>query len=90
MSESKLIDLKSLLKLEPYTGEREKFLSYKWQLYVAVRVSNEGLLQRLKWIEKNTNKEYKLSALSPEENKMASEAYTILALTCSHGAPEFL
>ena len=61
--DSRMLDVKSLLKLEQYRGEREKFIGWKWQFYVAVRVINPELLTRLEFIEHHPGKEYKLSAL---------------------------
>ena len=47
------IDLKGLLKLEKYAGEKEKFKDFKWQLYLGVRVLSEDLLARLEWVERH-------------------------------------
>ena len=69
--------MKSLLKLEQYAGEREKFLGFKWQLYVAVRVLSPDLLAMMEWVEKNTSKDYKISTMTPDEQKLEGEAYTI-------------
>ena len=83
------IGLKNLVKLEPYEGEKEKF-SFKWHLYVAVRLLNKELLPRMQFIEKHVERNYKLNLMSPEEQKLAEEAYTLLALTCRGAAEEYV
>ena len=84
------IDLKSLLKLEKYAGEKEKFKYFKWQLYVAVRVLNDGLLARLEWVEKHLDEDYTMIRLSPEDQVLSQEAYTLLALLCTDQALEYV
>ena len=74
------IDLRNLLKLEKYAGEKEKFQDFKWQLYVAVRVLNDGLLARLEYVEQHLEEDYAMSRLDPADQAWTSEAYTLLAL----------
>lgn len=84
------IDLKSLLKLEKYAGEKEKFKDFKWQLYVAVRVLHDGLLTRLEWVEKHLEEDYAMSRLDPADQALSTEAYTLLALLCTDQALEYV
>ena len=83
------INLKSLLKLEKYAGEKEKFQDFKWQLYVAVRVLNDGLLARLEYVEQHLEEDYALSKLTAADQALSSEAYTLLALLCTDQAWEY-
>ena len=75
---SKAIDLKNLVKLGKYAGEKEKFKDFEWQLYVDVRVLNPQMLTDLEWVEKHTETDYSLAKLGPDKQKLASEAYTLL------------
>ena len=84
------INLKSLLKLEKYAGEKEKFQDFKWQFYVAVRVLSDGLLARLEWVERHLDEDYGMSRLSPSDQLMTQEAYTLLALLCTDQALEYV
>ena len=85
-----MIDLKGLLKLEQYKGEKEKFIQWKWQLYVAVRVVKPKLLTKFEQIERNLNKDCSLANLSEEDRLLAEEAYTIFALTCVEAAADYI
>ena len=84
------INLKSLLKLERYAGEKEKFQDFKWQLYVAVRVLNAGLLTRMEWVEKHLDDDFKMENLSDEDKVLMQEAHTLLALLCTEQALEYV
>ena len=82
------IDLESLPMLEKYAGDEEKFKDFKWQLYVVVRVLNDGLLARLKYVEQHLEEDYAMSRLDPTDQALTSEAYTLLALLCTDQALE--
>lgn len=84
------IDLKSLLKLEKYAGEKEKFMGFKWQLYIAVRVMNPDLLTHLEWVEKHLDEDYRMSRQDAVSKELSSEAYTLLALLCTDQALEYV
>ena len=56
--DARMLDMKSMLKLDQYKGEREKFLSWKWSFYVAIRVISKDLLEKLQYVETHLNKDY--------------------------------
>ena len=80
--------MKSLLKLEKYASEKKKFMGFRWQLYIAVRVMSPDLLARLEWVEKHPDENYKMSRQDARSKEFSSEAYTLLALICTDQALE--
>jgi len=86
----RLLNVKHLLKVEPYRGEKGKFLSWKWEFQVAVRAMAPELTQPMKFIESHLENDYKLSRLSEQEQKQAQNLYTMLAMLCKDDAAEFV
>ena len=69
--DAKLIDLKSLLKLETFHCERSKFAGWERHFYVAVRVISPDLRKHLEYIEHHPKKSFKLAAFSEDERQLA-------------------
>ena len=65
------IDLKGLLKLATYNGEKEGFLAFKLQLYMAMRVIKLTALAKMEYIEKHLNQDYKLATMDETERAEA-------------------
>jgi len=87
---SRLVDTKSLVKLDHYHGEKEKFHVWKWELYVAMRSLDSQMAVMMKHVENNLTVDFNLAGLSDVETKKASETYTILALLCKNEAAQFV
>ena len=89
-STSRLVDAKSLVKLNNYHGEKEKFHVWKWELYVAMRSLDSQMAVMMKHVENNLTVDFNFAGLSDVETKKASETYTILALVCKNEAAQFV
>ena len=55
---TRLIDMKSLLQVTSYHGDKASFLGWKWSFLVAVRAISKPLYQGLKKIEDNKNQDF--------------------------------
>ena len=87
---SPLVDTKRVVKLDLYHGEKEKFHSWKWKLYVAIRSLDIKMAVMMKHVENNLTVDFNLAGLSDVETKKASDIYTILALLCKNEAAQFV
>ena len=85
-----MIDMKSLLKLEPFSGKREEFGTFKWELYVALDILDPMLRTMMELVEKNPQREFLLKSFTEFEKQKAKDAYAILALTCKGTAAQYV
>ena len=60
-----------------------------WKKRPTTKVNN-GLLARLEWVEKHLDEDYAMIRLSPEDQVLSQEAYTLLALLCTDQALEYV
>ena len=77
---TRLIDVKSLLHVTPYHGDKASFLGWKWSLLIAVGAISKPLYEGLKKIEDNLNQDFRKSRLSNEDLQLSDQAYTLSAL----------
>ena len=87
---TRLVDTKGLVKIDPYHGEREKFLAWKWEFYVAVRSMSVELAGQLQFVENHLNDDYSINRLNDTEKVQAGELFTILALLCKGEAASYI
>ena len=80
---ARLIDVKSLLHVTPYHGDKASFLGWKWSFLIAVGAISKPLYEGLKKIEDNLNQDFRKSRLSNEDLQLSEQAYTLSALLCS-------
>ena len=83
---TRLNDMKSLLQVTPYRGDKASFLGWKWSFLIAVRAISEPLYEGLKKIEDNMNQDFRKSRLSNEDLELLEQMYTLLALLCKDEA----
>ena len=56
--QTRLIDMKSLLQVTPYHGDKASFLGWKWSFLIAVRANSKPLYEGLKKIDDNMNQDF--------------------------------
>jgi hypothetical protein len=69
---TRLVDTKGLVKLEHYNGEKDKFQTWKWELYVAMRSMDPMIAQMMKHVENHPNVDFSLNTLLDVEKRKAS------------------
>ena len=87
---TRMIDMKNLLKLEPFSGKREDFETFKWELYVALDILDPMLRNMMELVEKNPQREFLLKSFTEPEKQKAREVYAILAPTCKGAADQYV
>ena len=83
---TRLIDMKSLLQVIPYHGDKASFLGWIWPFLIAVRATSKPLCEGLKKIEDNMYQDFRKSRLSNEDLELSDQACTLLALLCKDEA----
>ena len=72
--------------MTPYHGDKASFLSWKWSFLIAVRAISKPLYEGFKKIDDNRRQDFRKSRLSNEDQELADQAYTLLALLCKDEA----
>jgi hypothetical protein len=67
----KMIDMKNILRLEPFSGKKEEFETFKWEMYVALSILDSNLRRMLEVVEKERDRDFPLRSLMPDEQVTA-------------------
>ncbi len=87
---SRLLDVRNLVKVDPYKGERSKFGSWKNSFYNVIRIVGPKLQQMLEYVENHPNTGFRSAALTNEEKVKAENAYNILSLLTEDDANDYI
>ena len=73
------IDMKGMLKIDPYYGEKDKFVQWKVTFYSAIETVDRDVVTELRKIERNVDFLINLETL-PEEDKVRSKSVATFLL----------
>ena len=80
------IDTKGMLKIDPYYGEKEKFVQWKVTFYSAIETVDGAAVTELRKIERNVDFLINFETLSEEEKARSNRVATFLLALCKDDA----
>ena len=80
------IDTKGMLKIDPYYGEKEKFVQWKVTFYSTIETVDGAAVTELKKIERNLDFLINFETLPEEEKDRARAVATFLLALCKDDA----
>ena len=80
------LDTKGMLKIDPYFGEKEKFVQWKITFYSAIETVDSDTVTELKKIERNLDFLINFETLPEEEKDRARAVATFLLALCKDDA----
>jgi hypothetical protein len=80
------LDTKGMLNIDPYYGEKEKFVQWKITFYSAIETVDSDTVTELKKIERNVEFLINFETLSEEDNGRSKSVATFLLALCKDDA----